>query len=87
MQTDMVRERFRAWVAEVGHQKGAAVRLECTQGAISFLLAGARKPGLELAHRIQRETADWAEGPILATEWLDAGADFAPGAEPAAEPA
>jgi hypothetical protein len=82
MQMGPVHERFKAWVASIGSQKAASERLECTQGAISFLLTGARKPGLELAHRIQRETADWVGGPILATEWLDATA-----VEPTAESA
>jgi hypothetical protein len=79
-----VRERFRAWVHEVGTHAEVATRLGCSQSMVSGLgLDGphGRLPGLKIAHAIERETAAWPGGPIRTEEW-DA---HAASAEPTAD--
>ena len=67
-----VRERFLAWVEEVGTHAEVARRLGCSQSMVSGLgLEGphGRLPGLKIAHAIERETASWPSGPIRTEEW------------------
>ena len=65
------RERFSTWVNEVcGSQQLAADLLGNTQSAISKVMLGQRRPGLDLAVAIEKATIDWIDGPILAADWL-----------------
>jgi plasmid maintenance system antidote protein VapI len=62
---------FKAWMKERALTLAAAARLlECTPEHVGYLLSGARAPGLALAFRIERVTAEWARGPIDAEEWV-----------------
>ena len=44
--------------------------LGCSRGFVSLLTTGRRRPGLTLAVAIETKTAEWADGPILAREWV-----------------
>ena len=84
-----VHRRFADWAKWRGlkTQDEVADVLKCTQVAVSNLMLGARDAGLKLALTIEAVTADWPEGTIRATEWLEPG-EAPPAAEPAAsEPA
>lgn len=63
-------ERFAAWLAFSGlSQSAMAARLGCSQVTISNIVRGECGVGVALAFRIERESSDWDEGPILAREW------------------
>lgn len=65
------RIRFAAWVAEVG-KRDAADLLGVDPTYISHLLRDPRRrPGLDVAFSIERATAEWSSGPILASEWAE----------------
>jgi len=67
------RERLVRWFETEGlSQSAMAARLGCQQSQLSRALAGQRGVGLALAVAIERESAGWSEGPILAKEWADA---------------
>lgn len=65
------RERFVRWFASTGKTREAVGReLGCSGAFVGYLLSGQRdRPGLDLAFAIERATAGWEEGPILAKEW------------------
>lgn len=86
-------ERLRQWMkwrgwsqAEFAEACGGGTH----QATISKLETGARRPGLELAHAIERVTAEprddgkrFPAGPILATSWLNDAKPSRRGARPA----
>lgn len=49
-----------------------AERLGCTRGMAHQLCSGTKRPGLELAVRIERATDGWAKGPIRPWQWVAA---------------
>lgn len=53
-------------------QLGAEIGVH--QASVSKLMTGARRPSLRVAHAIERLTAEHMTRPILAEEWLAAGA-------------
>jgi predicted transcriptional regulator len=65
--------RFRAWVAEVEasgkSRTQVAAQIDCSESALSRILAGKRGAGGSMAARIERATATWARGPIHAADW------------------
>jgi hypothetical protein len=64
---------FKSWVAERQLSKAEVARLlGCTPEHVGYLLSRARGPGLRLAFRIEKTTADWAQGPIDAEWWVTA---------------
>ena len=77
-------DRFAKWVAwskaepRKLSQDALAARLGVHQTYVSKMCSGRRTADLKTALAIERETADWPDGPILVSEWGDAG-------EPAAE--
>lgn len=60
------RAKFKAWVSEMGGSRAAAEVLRCSRSYIDMLRSGDRRPGLDLAHRIERVT----DGKIRMPEWL-----------------
>jgi transcriptional regulator with XRE-family HTH domain len=66
------RAKVQAWIGDAGlTQAQAAARLGVSQGAVSQLLRSTTgTPSLALAQAIERETTDWAQGPIRTEEWL-----------------
>lgn len=63
-------ERLCAWFAELGcSQAELAGRLGTSASYVSRVLSGNRAVGLQLALAIERESASWQHGPILASEW------------------
>lgn len=75
--------RFEKWVAFTGLSDAEiARRLGCDTSYPGKIMRQGRRPGLELAHSIERLTSDWPEGPIRTEEWVDA--DHAPTVAPAA---
>lgn len=70
-----VHRRFDAWAASTGEsltQLGA--KLGCDSSYVSMLRHGRKWPGRRIANAIERETAAWTGGQIMATEW-DAAED------------
>lgn len=64
------RTRLRIWREWRGlSQTKTAELLGCDQTYISQIELGKRTPDRRTANVIQRETADWPEGPIRSTEW------------------
>jgi len=70
--------RLKAWMDSQGiddEQLVARLREhhhhDCSHHTISAIKRGVRKPGLAIAVAIERETAGWDEGPILASDWTD----------------
>ncbi|MCA9610252.1 MAG: helix-turn-helix transcriptional regulator [Myxococcales bacterium] len=47
-----------------------AKRLKCSRTMVSLILHGHRSPGLRIAASIERLSANWSEGAILATDWV-----------------
>lgn len=69
--------RFAAWCKASGlSQAEIAERLDVAQSFVSKMLHGERFPGRRVANSIERETADWSDGPIRSTEW-DAAEELA----------
>lgn len=63
-------DRFRRWAAWTGEsQQAIAARLGCHQSLVSRVLGGNRTAGLQFALAVERETAAWPEGPVIAAEW------------------
>lgn len=65
-------DRFRAWLASTGKTQAAMGELlgGYTQPHICHLAgAGTQKPSRRLAKTIERLSATWIDGPILAAEW------------------
>lgn len=60
---------FIRWSDEIG-VVAAARMLGCHKSYVSHFRSGRRRPGLELASKIERATADWKSGPIRATDWV-----------------
>jgi transcriptional regulator with XRE-family HTH domain len=77
------RERLVRWFEASGKTREAVgSELECSGAYVGLLLSGKRKrPGLDIAFAIQRATAGWEDGAILATEWIDAESGEAAAAE------
>lgn len=68
--TDTAAARLERWFnAEGWTQETAAEALGCHQTTLSKLLTRKRRPGLDLANRIEELSGDWTEGPITTTEW------------------
>jgi len=64
------RERLKAWREHrCLSQARAAELLGCDQTYVSQIELGKRTPDRPRSNAIQRETADWPEGPIRSTEW------------------
>lgn len=64
-------ERFRAWRESTGEsQAEVAKRIGVHQTMVGFIERGERRPNVDIAVAIERETKDWSEGPILVTEWV-----------------
>lgn len=64
------RERFQQWRKGADlSQSEAAELIGCAQSLVSAIERGAKRPGLTVAFTIERLTAEWAEGPILARDW------------------
>lgn len=49
--------------------KAAAQILGCTPAFVAMMRRGEKRPGLAMAVRIERLTAQWSEGPIRPSEW------------------
>lgn len=65
--------RFASWCQASGlSQTEIATRLDVAQSFVSKIVNGERFPGRRVAHAIERETADWPEGPIRSVEWDEA---------------
>lgn len=71
------RDRFDRWVRWAGGDAEAAKLLACD---VSYpnKLRHSRRPGLDVAHKIERATSEvrsdgerWSEAPIRTEEWLD----------------
>ena len=62
--------RFRQWFAASGLSQADFARLAgCHQTAVSRVLAGQHRPGLELVAAVERLTAELPEGPITVVDW------------------
>lgn len=67
------RERFKVWVSE--HDERGLARWEiaalvrCSESSITRILSGERNASGPIAAKIERATADWSQGPILAADW------------------
>lgn len=62
--------KFRTWIdSAVGSQTAAARVLGISVGHVSLILAGKRRPSLQLAAKIYRATKKWNEGPVEMTGW------------------
>lgn len=62
--------RLSEWVsAQTWCPLEASFRLKVDRSHLGRLMRGERMPGRRLANRIERLSADWAEGPILSMEW------------------
>lgn len=66
---------FRRYCGDLTAREGAYVealagRLGITRQALHAIIAGISSPRLRVAVAIERETADWAGGPILASSWV-----------------
>ncbi len=68
---DEARERLRRWVDTHDSLVAVAKKLGCHPSYLSLLLrdGSTRRPGLDVAFAIERETREWPEGPVLASEW------------------
>lgn len=65
------RKRFKRWFEATGmSQMEAGDAIGCSGAYVGMLVSGARpRPGLDVAFLIERATAEWDEGPILASDW------------------
>lgn len=67
------RRRFRRWAAAQARAGSTrtqiAALIGCSEASLCRILSGERGAGGLNAARIERATAGWAEGPILAAEW------------------
>ena len=72
-----VHERFAAWVAAKGWSQHEAARMiGCSQALVSQVIAGRKSvSGLQIAHAIERLSADWIDGPIRTEEWDETATD------------
>ena len=59
------RERFVAAVEQAGGARVVAQRLACSRSYIDMIRAGSRRPGMRVAHAIEREFG------IPMQAWLD----------------
>lgn len=76
------RTKFNSWVAKVGGSRAAAAVLRCSRSYVDMLRSGDRRPGLDLAYRIERVTG----GAIRMPDWLPAtGPGTRHGARPTRE--
>lgn len=67
-----VGDRFGLWVAYAEQSlRRLALAWGCDASHLSHLKAGRKRPSLRLACTIEKATADWPEGPIRASEWLE----------------
>lgn len=69
-------ERFLKWKGWTQRQAGEY--LHSSQSMVSDLCVGRRRPGLSIAHAIERATADWDEGPIRTEEWDEEASTLGP---------
>lgn len=77
--------RLRAFLQWTGwSQQQLAVRLDVHQTSIGRLLSGARGPGVDVVHTIEKLTAEpredgevWPDGPIRTEEWVESKVDAA----------
>lgn len=66
-------KRFAHWLSE--HELSgteAAELLGYSTSTINKVAKGDRRPGIELALRIEDATRDWEHGPIAARDWVEA---------------
>lgn len=68
--------RFASWVKSCGSKTAASAALKavdekhgCTDVMVAYILSGKQLPGRQLAHVIERATADWSGGQIRAEEF------------------
>lgn len=88
-----LQERFEAWRKSRGMtQEEVAAEVGCDRGYFALIFKGRKAAdgsrkhpilGLELAHRIEELSAEWAEGPIRTEEWLTPAKDTAEHLDPA----
>lgn len=50
----------------------AGFHLGCDRSYVKKLASGERRPGVNIVLAVERLSTDWSEGPILASEWLEA---------------
>lgn len=62
--------RFERWTDAVGGVRRAAAILSVDPGHVSRLRRGLKRPGLDLALRIERHTRGIRGGRIRASEWV-----------------
>lgn len=60
------RATFKRWVSTVGGSRAAAALLRCSRSYVDMIRSGDRRPGLNIAHRIERLT----DGKIPMSDWL-----------------
>lgn len=63
------RERFKRWYESLPDRTVAARLACCDRSYLPQLASGPKTPGRKIASAIERATAEWDEGPILAIEW------------------
>lgn len=62
--------RFAAFLEWKGWtQADAADALGCSAAFVSMIFRATKLPGRRVANAIERETSEWPDGPIRATEW------------------
>lgn len=78
----LVARRFAAWVEQSGLSAAdLASALGCHVSYIRHLATGEKLPGRLISHAIEKLTADWSEGPIVAREWDEAEIERARGGD------
>lgn len=67
-------DRLRRWIEFEGLTLAqAGSRLGVSHTMVHLVANGQRRPGLELAVRIETVTARWPRGPIAPWEWVESG--------------
>ena len=67
-------KRLRAFRTDCGLSKTSLAKLiGCDESYISHVESGRRRLGLAFAHELESLSADWANGPIRAVEWIPRG--------------
>ena len=63
--------RFARWIEYLGISDAEVARkIGCDASYPPKIRVGRRTPGLDLAHAIERLSADWPDGPIRTEEWV-----------------
>lgn len=67
-------ERFSRWISDLGLSREQAGQfIGCHKSMVSLLCTQRRRPGLDLAFKIERLSEGWEEGPIRVAEWSPEG--------------